>query len=92
MCGIAGFFGNYSGELLEHAGRAIAHRGPDADGARELPVHALDGHVRQRVLAEDRAAVEVHLGGRASEVHRPSGGTSCYRAAENFERPRCALL
>ncbi len=32
MCGIAGYFGNYSGKLLEHAGRAIAHRGPDADG------------------------------------------------------------
>ena len=32
MCGITGFSGNYSGELLERACRAIVHRGPDADG------------------------------------------------------------
>ena len=32
MCGITGFSGNYSGELLERACRAIVHRGPDEDG------------------------------------------------------------
>ena len=32
MCGITGFSGNYSGELLKLASRTIAHRGPDADG------------------------------------------------------------
>lgn len=32
MCGIAGYSGRFSVERLEAASRAIAHRGPDADG------------------------------------------------------------
>ena len=32
MCGIAGFFGDFSGALLDKMNRAIAHRGPDDSG------------------------------------------------------------
>lgn len=33
MCGIAGYFGNFSPELLQTMTQAIAHRGPDGEGA-----------------------------------------------------------
>ena len=33
MCGIAGFSGRFSSNLLDIAGKALAHRGPDADGS-----------------------------------------------------------
>ena len=37
MCGIAGFQGRFSAALLERMSLAIAHRGPDGDGAVVLP-------------------------------------------------------
>jgi asparagine synthase (glutamine-hydrolysing) len=37
MCGIAGFSGNFSEQLLSSMGAAIAHRGPNGQGAMVLP-------------------------------------------------------
>ncbi|HEX6815832.1 MAG TPA: asparagine synthase (glutamine-hydrolyzing) [Gemmatimonadaceae bacterium] len=33
MCGIAGYQGNFASGLLDRMGRAVAHRGPDGEGA-----------------------------------------------------------
>lgn len=74
MCGIAGFFGNYSGESLERAGRAIAHRGPDADGIwfdmgagiglahRRLSILDLSSSGAQPMVSDDGAVVLVFNG------------------------------
>ena len=37
MCGIAGFQGTFPPDLLARMSRAVAHRGPDGDGAVILP-------------------------------------------------------
>lgn len=36
MCGIAGFQGNFTSDLLDRMSLAVAHRGPDGDGALVL--------------------------------------------------------
>ncbi len=41
MCGIAGFYGAFSGDTLGRMVAAIAHRGPDGAGTLFLPEHGL---------------------------------------------------
>lgn len=38
MCGIAGYWGEGSGEILQNMGDSLTHRGPDAGGIAELGV------------------------------------------------------
>ncbi len=33
MCGIAGYQGSFASDLLDRMSRAVAHRGPDGEGA-----------------------------------------------------------
>lgn len=74
MCGIGGFSGHFSSDLLERAGRSLAHRGPDADGIwfdsgagiglahRRLSILDLSSAGAQPMVSDDGAVVLVFNG------------------------------
>ena len=53
MCGVAGYQGRFASDLLDRMGRAVAHRGPDGDGAVVLttPYAGLTTGLAHRRLA-----------------------------------------
>lgn len=71
MCGIGGFSGHFSSDLLERVSKALAHRGPDADGIwfdggsgigfahRRLSILDLSSAGAQPMVSDDGAVVLV---------------------------------
>jgi len=62
VCGIAGFQGTFSADLLERMSLSIAHRGPDGDGAVMLP--AGNGGVTTGLAHRRLAIIDVSAQGR----------------------------
>lgn len=57
MCGIAGFLGSFSADILGQMAAAIAHRGPDGEGLLYLPEHGLGlAHRRLAIIDLSHAA------------------------------------
>jgi asparagine synthase (glutamine-hydrolysing) len=58
MCGIVGFQGSFSAELLQRMTRAVAHRGPDGEGAVVIEVdsQATSGLGHRRLAIIDLSA------------------------------------
>ena len=51
MCGIVGFSGQFSEELLHRMNQAVAHRGPDAQGIYHVPEDQIGlGHRRLSII------------------------------------------
>src|SRR6185312_7738251 len=54
MCGIVGYQGQFDGDLLQRMTRAVAHRGPDGDGAVVLELEGVAptglGHRRLAII------------------------------------------
>ena len=61
MCGIAGFQGAFSPELLARMSRAVAHRGPDGDGCALL---GRDAHVPVGLAHRRLAIIDLSADGR----------------------------
>ena len=74
MCGIGGFSGHFSSDLLERVSRSLAHRGPDADGIwfdsgagiglahRRLSILDLSSAGAQPMVSDDGSVVLVFNG------------------------------
>ena len=81
MCGIAGFVGSGERSHLERMTRALAHRGPDAEG------YLVDGPVH---LGHRRLSI-VDISGGAQPMHSADGGLSIVFNGEIYNHAELRL-
>jgi asparagine synthase (glutamine-hydrolysing) len=76
MCGIAGFQGDFSAELLERMTATLAHRGPDGAGTELLPV---DGQPMTGLGHRRLAIIDLSAAGHQPMTVVPDAGGGMQR-------------
>src|SRR5712691_9535878 len=71
MCGIVGFQGNFSRDLLKAMTDAVAHRGPDGEGIAMLPT---DGELPTGLGHRRLAIIDLSSAGLQPMTVRPDPG------------------